>query len=185
MRQLGFSLLLSLLLCLTMGLGAIPSATAHPLSTVPIEMAMGKPLFSFSGKKPTNLGVTDGKLAPCPNTPNCVSSQAPDSDEQHKIAPLTYSSNPAEAMATLKSLIQGMERTNIVNETENYLYAEFTSALMGFVDDVEFYLDPSANVIHVRSASRLGQSDLGVNRKRVEEIRAKFAQLEGKAQGVS
>jgi uncharacterized protein (DUF1499 family) len=67
-----------------------------------------------------------------------------------------------------------MERTNIITETDNYLYAEFTSKLMGFVDDVEFLLDDSAKVIHVRSASRLGQSDLGVNRKRIEAIREKF-----------
>jgi uncharacterized protein (DUF1499 family) len=95
---------------------------------------------------------------------------------QHKIAPLSYTKSPAEAMAALKAVIQGMERTEIIGEKENYLYAEFTSALMGYVDDVEFLVDSTAKVIHVRSASRLGQSDLGVNRKRIEEIRAKFAQ---------
>jgi uncharacterized protein (DUF1499 family) len=154
------------------------SASLQSVSIAPAftsELAMAKKsLFSFSGKRPTNLGVTDGKLAACPTTPNCVSSQAPDSDEQHKIVPLSYSAAPPEAMAALKSVIQGMERTEIVSESENYLYVEFTSALMGYVDDVEFWLDPAANVIHVRSASRLGQSDLGVNRKRVEEIRSKF-----------
>jgi uncharacterized protein (DUF1499 family) len=82
-------------------------------------------------------------------------------------------------MADLKTVIQNLERTKIITETENYLYAEFTSALMGFVDDVEFLLDDSANVIHVRSASRLGQSDLGVNRKRIETIRAKLNELRG------
>jgi uncharacterized protein (DUF1499 family) len=138
---------------------------------------MSKPLFSFSGQRPTTLGVSDGKLAACPNTPNCVSSQAPDSDTEHKIAPLSYTTSPAEAMTALKSMIQGMERAAIVREDDNYIYAEFTSALMGFVDDVEFLLDPAANVIHVRSASRLGQSDLGVNRKRIEALRTSFAQL--------
>jgi uncharacterized protein (DUF1499 family) len=77
-------------------------------------------------------------------------------------------------MSTLKSVISGMERSKIIEETDRYLYAEFTSALMGFVDDVECYLDEGEGVIHVRSASRLGQSDLGVNRKRVNQIRAKF-----------
>ena len=67
-----------------------------------------------------------------------------------------------------------MERTTIIEETDNYLYAEFKSKLMGFVDDVEFYRDPAANVVHVRSASRLGKSDAGVNRQRVEEIRGKL-----------
>ncbi len=77
-------------------------------------------------------------------------------------------------MAKLKGVIQSLPRTKIIAETDNYLYAEFTSAMMGFVDDVEFYVDEAAKVIHVRSASRLGQSDLGVNRKRVESLRAEL-----------
>jgi uncharacterized protein (DUF1499 family) len=131
----------------------------------------------FAGKQPTNLGVHDGKLASCPNTPNCVSSQSPDAE--HAIEPLTYTSTTAEAIAALKAVIQGMKKTKIITENKNYLYAQFTSALMGFVDDVEFYLDEAARVIHVRSASRLGQSDLGVNRKRIETIRAKLLELKG------
>ncbi|MGK7924913.1 MAG: DUF1499 domain-containing protein [Spirulina sp.] len=123
----------------------------------------------FAGKRPTNLGVKNGKLAACPGTPNCVSSQSTKSQE--KVAPL-----PLVSMAKLRQVIEGMVLTKIIKETDNYLYAEFKSKLMGFVDDVEFYLDKNAKVIHVRSASRLGQSDLGVNRKRVEEIRAKLSQ---------
>lgn len=130
----------------------------------------------FAGKRPTTLGVHNGRLAPCPKTPNCVSSQS--SDGVHKIEPLTYTSSAVEAIANLKTVIQNMERTKIITETSNYLYAEFTSAIMRFVDDVEFYLDEREKVIHVRSASRLGQSDLGVNRKRVEAIRAKLQALE-------
>lgn len=130
----------------------------------------------FAGKRPTNLGVESGKLTACPETPNCVNSQA--QDAQHKIEPLTYKSTPAKAIADLKTVIENMERTQIITESENYLYAEFSTKLMGFVDDVEFFLDEGANVIHVRSASRLGQSDLGVNRKRVETIRAKFNELQ-------
>ncbi len=121
----------------------------------------------FAGKRPTNLGVREGKLAPCPGTPNCVNSQSEDSQAQ--IAPL-----PAVTIAALRQTIEAMERTTIVEATEDYLYAEFQSKLMGFVDDVEFYRDPSANVIHVRSASRLGKSDLGVNRQRVEAIRERL-----------
>jgi uncharacterized protein (DUF1499 family) len=131
-------------------------------------------MLSFSGSRPTNLGVKDGKLAACPSSPNCVSSQAPTSDAEHHIAPLSYSGTPTEAIARLKSIITAMPRTKIIAESDNYLYVEFTSALMGFVDDVEFFVDPAAGAVQVRSASRLGQSDLGVNRKRVEEIRAKF-----------
>ncbi len=133
----------------------------------------------FAGKKPTNIGVNSGKLAPCPNSPNCVSSQS--QDVQHKIEPLTYKSSPQQAMANLKTAIENMERTKIITENDNYLYAEFSTKLMGYVDDVEFYLDLSANIIHVRSASRLGKSDLGVNRKRVETIRAKFNEMQNNA----
>ncbi|WP_413200775.1 DUF1499 domain-containing protein [Nostoc piscinale] len=124
----------------------------------------------FAGKRPNNLGVNNGRLAACPNSPNCVSSQS--SDAIHQIAPLTFNTSPEEAIANLKSIIQSLPRTTIITETPDYLYAEFKSALMGFVDDVEFYLDREANIFHVRSASRLGQSDLGINRKRIETIRA-------------
>lgn len=131
----------------------------------------------FSGKRPKNLGVHEGKLAACPKTPNCVSSQS--QDTVHKIEPLSYNSTPLAAIANLKTVVQAMERTKIISETTHYLYVEFTSAIMRFVDDVEFYLDDRQKVIHIRSASRLGQSDLGVNRHRVETIRAKLQALEG------
>lgn len=129
----------------------------------------------FTGKRPSNLGVRDGKLAPCPSTPNCVCSQS--EDAEHKIEPLTYKSTPQVAFSQLKQAIESQPRTKIITQSPNYLYAEFTSAIMKFVDDVEFYLDEDAKVIHVRSASRLGQSDLGVNRKRIETIRAKLQEL--------
>ena len=124
-------------------------------------------MFNFAGKKPDNLGVKDGKLAPCPGTPNCVSSQS--TDNQSKIDPL-----PPKTIAEVKQVVESMEGTKIITESDNYLYAEFKSKLMGFVDDVEFYLDTNENVIQVRSASRLGKSDLGVNRQRIEAIRAKL-----------
>jgi uncharacterized protein (DUF1499 family) len=123
----------------------------------------------LAGQRPTNLGIQSGEFAPCPSSPNCVSSFS--QDPEHKIAPLTYNSTPAEAMAKLKKVIQSLERTKIITATDNYLYAEFTSALMGFVDDVQFLLDAEKKVIQVRSASRLGDSDLGVNRQRMETIR--------------
>ncbi|MGB3614088.1 MAG: DUF1499 domain-containing protein [Elainellaceae cyanobacterium] len=131
-------------------------------------------LFSFSGTRPDTLGIKDGALAACPSSPNCVSSQSPQSDSEHHIEPIAVSDTDT-AMATLESIVTGLERTTIVTQSDSYLYAEFKTALMGFVDDVEFYLDRAAKVIHVRSASRLGKSDLGVNRKRVDDIRAQFA----------
>lgn len=130
----------------------------------------------FAGKKPTDLGVQNNRLAACPATPNCVCSY--DTDPVHKIEPLVYRSTAAEALANLKAIIQALPKTTIVSETPNYLYAEFKSALMGFVDDVEFYVDEAAQVIQVRSASRLGKSDLGVNRKRIEAIRAAFSAMQ-------
>lgn len=125
-------------------------------------------MFNFAGTRPNNLGVNNGKLVDCPGTPNCVNSQS--DNNQFKIAPL-----PAVAISRIKEVVESMERTKIIEQTDNYLYVEFTSKLMGYVDDVEFYLDNAANIIHVRSASRLGKSDLGVNRQRIEEIRAKLA----------
>ncbi|MGQ4646524.1 DUF1499 domain-containing protein [Lyngbya aestuarii] len=134
----------------------------------------------FAGTRPTNVGVqSSGQLAPCPSSPNCVNSQA--QDAEHAIEPLKYSSTSQEAMANLKQIVQEMEKTKIIVDTDYYLYAEFQSKLMGFVDDVEFLVDEGANVINVRSASRLGKSDLGVNRKRIETIRAKLGERQSNA----
>ncbi len=132
-------------------------------------------MMIFAGQRPNNLGVVNGRLAPCPSSPNCVSSQS--SDLVHQIAPLNFTSDPQKAFAFLKRIIQSLPRTQIITERDDYLYAEFKSALLGFVDDVEFYLDTEAKIIHLRSASRLGQSDLGVNRQRIEDIRAKFIEV--------
>jgi uncharacterized protein (DUF1499 family) len=149
----------------------------HPsaVSAYPLIPQNTMALLSFPGTRPSNLGVNNGQLATCPNTPNCVSSQASAADKEHSVEPIAFSGEAKAAIARLKTIIESSERTKIIQADENYLYAEFASKLMGFVDDVEFYADDSAKVIHVRSASRLGQSDLGVNRKRVEELRSKLA----------
>jgi uncharacterized protein (DUF1499 family) len=131
-------------------------------------------MFLFSGcggSRPSNLGVKDNRLSPCPSSPNCVSSQS--DEERHRIDPIRFSSTPADALDRLKKVIGGMERTTLVRETPNYLHVEFRTFL-GFVDDAEFYIDAEKKVIHVRSASRVGYWDLGVNRKRMESIRAEF-----------
>ena len=101
------------------------------------------------------------------------SQDSPD-DKEHYIEPIAYSGDSKAAIAKLKSIIEGMERSTVLETTDSYLYAEFFSKLMGFGDDVEFFVDPSAGVIHARAAARLGKSDLGANRKRIEEIRSKF-----------
>ncbi|SRR5579883_1507150 len=136
-------------------------------------------MFKFSGTRPATLGVRDGRLSPCPGTPNCVCSY--DADAAHAIAPLEFNTDATAAWATLKAIVQAEERTTIVSESDHYLHAEFASKLMGFVDDVEFYLDAPNRAIQVRSASRLGKSDLGVNRKRIESIRAKLQATGGTA----
>jgi len=126
----------------------------------------------FSGKRPSDLGVTNGALKAPPSSPNAVSSQA--AGGYHRIAPLTYESGQSQAMETIKAIVGSTPNTRIVETRPDYLYAEYASALLGFVDDVEFYFSPGAHIIHVRSASRLGHSDFGVNRKRIEAIRARL-----------
>lgn len=130
------------------------------------------PLLSLSGQRPTSLGLKKNQLAPCPNTPNCVCSQDP--DPGHQIDPLTFEGAPKDAFAKLKTILADTGNAEIIQETRNYIYAEFTSSLLGFVDDVEFYLDSRAKVIQVRSASRLGKSDLGANKSRVKSIQKKL-----------
>jgi uncharacterized protein (DUF1499 family) len=128
----------------------------------------------FAGSPPTNIGINNGKLTACPTTPNCINSQVSANDNQ-KIAPIQLTGDTPAMMTKLKQVVQLMPRTKIVKETNNYLYVEFSSKLMGFVDDVEFYFEPETKNIQVRSASRLGESDWGVNRQRIEEIRAQLA----------
>lgn len=121
---------------------------------------------------PPRLGLQDGRLIPCPSTPNCVSSQA--SDARHSVAPLPLRIAGNNAMERLSRIVLDMPRTRIAEQQEGYLRAEFTSALFRFVDDVEFVADTAAGIIHVRSASRVGRSDFGVNRKRIEDIRKRW-----------
>ena len=128
-------------------------------------------MVSCAGQRPANLGVQNSRLTDCPSKPNCVNSQT--MDEDHAVAPFQYEGKRKEAYNRLKKVVESFERTTIVEESENYLRMECRSAIMGFVDDVEFYF-PEEKVIHVRSASRLGYSDLGVNRKRVEKLRKLF-----------
>ena len=113
-------------------------------------------LFSFSGTPPTDLGVTNGRLKSCPDTPNCVCSQASESDKEHVIAAFSYTGSASDAIARLKQIIEAMERSTINTVSDDYLYVEFSSKLMGFVDDVEFYAVPGKSVIETRSAARLG-----------------------------
>lgn len=113
------------------------------------------------------------RLDPCHSSPNCVSTQA--QDEGHAIAPFRYRKSRAEAKEALKEVIRLLPRTKLVEEDESYLHYEFTSLLLRFVDDVEFLFDDETKTIHFRSASRTGYGDLGVNRKRMEQVRTLVA----------
>jgi uncharacterized protein (DUF1499 family) len=115
----------------------------------------------------------NGNLAPCPDTPNCVSSQAKNADQ--RVDPILFSGDSASAWSRLRKVIAAMKGARITQEKVGSLHAEFRSALFGFVDDVEFRMDEDAGRIDVRSASRTGYFDFGVNRRRVEEILEQFA----------
>ena len=128
----------------------------------------------FAGKRPGNLGITDGKLASCGRRLNCVSSQADPADAQRYVAPLPFKGSAAEAIATARRAVESIPRARVVRAEGDYLHAEFRSKLMGYVDDVEFTFDAAAGLLHVRSASRLGRRDFDVNRERVEALRARI-----------
>jgi uncharacterized protein (DUF1499 family) len=118
------------------------------------------------------VGLTASLLAPCPSKPNCVSTLA--TDREHAIAPIPYKTSARDARERLLRVLQAMPRTTIVSSDEHVLRVEFRTALFRFVDDGTFVIDDAAKTIHFRSASRVGHSDLGVNRRRMESIRAAF-----------
>jgi uncharacterized protein (DUF1499 family) len=125
----------------------------------------------LAGRRPDNLGARGGRLPLCKRSPNCVSSQADRSDAEHYIEPIRFKGTTVQAMVAAKRAVELMERSTIVREESGYLYAEFRSKLLGYVDDLELVFDANAGVLHVRSASRLGRRDFGVNRARVERLR--------------
>ena len=127
-------------------------------------------LFSSSAIALTaNLGINDSHLSPCPESPNCVVSQ--NGDEKHSIEPITYSTDRETAKKTLLKVLTVVPRTEVIKSDDDYILAESKSRIFSFVDDVEFYFPEGENVIHMRSASRVGESDLGVNKRRLEQIR--------------
>ena len=122
---------------------------------------------------PRNLGVENGRFSPCPSSPNCVSTFA--SDAEHHIDPLTFSGSLPEAKVRMYNVIIAMPRVRVISNTPTYIHAEFRSSIWRFVDDVAFYFDEENGLIQMKSASRLGYGDGGVNRKRMEEIAAQFS----------
>ncbi|MHA1239394.1 MAG: DUF1499 domain-containing protein [Promethearchaeota archaeon] len=121
-------------------------------------------------KKP--IGIVDGKLHPCPKSPNCVSTQA--TDEKQKMEPINYSGSLEDAKRKIITIINSLKRSKVITNEENYIHIEFRTATFRFVDDVEFLFDDKEKIIHFRSRARMGYSDMGVNRKRMENITKSF-----------
>ena len=134
----------------------------------------------LKGTPPGDLGVRDGRLKPPALTPNSVSSQAglyPDHPMRvnAEIAPLALRGDGAATMAKIKAIVESTDGAVVVTSQPEYLYAQFTTRWMKYTDDVEFWLDPAAGAVQVRSASRIGRGDLGANRKHIESIRARLS----------
>jgi len=124
---------------------------------------------------PDNLGLKNQLLPPCPGTPNCVSSQ--ENNSQHRIQPIIFEGSLELAKEKLYRVINSMRGSRIITQDVLYWHVEFTTQLLRFIDDVEFYFDESQSLVHLRSASRQGYWDLGVNRRRVETIRSRFEEF--------
>ena len=149
------------------------------VALIAIALVVAGQMGMLTGKVPNGLDVTEGRLKGLSKTPNCVSSQAglyPDhpQKEYSSIAPLKFSGDGEQAMEKLASALSKTERTVVVKREPGYIYAQSTTALLKFTDDLELMLDKPNGVIHVRSSSRLGQKDFGVNRARVEALRAQL-----------
>lgn len=121
--------------------------------------------------KEKRTGMINNKFKPCPKTPNCVSTMAPKEDKKHFITPISYNSSQEEAVEKMIQIINSLKGTTITVKDINYIHAIFSTKLLRFKDDVEFYFDDSSKLIHFKSASRIGSSDLGTNRKRMEKIK--------------
>jgi len=153
---------------------------AITLAALAVLLIIAGRLGWLQGTPPADLGVRDGRLKPPSGTPNSVSSQAalyPDHPQRSyaDIAPFPLQGDGPATLARIRKVVAGMPGARVVRSESDYLYAQFTTPLLKFVDDVEFWFDPAANVVHVRSASRVGRGDLGENRRRIEAIRIALA----------
>ena len=146
----------------------ISPVAANSLATLP---GLGK---GFAGEAPS-LGLQNNQLSACPETPNCVLSQNPDS--AHAIDSIPYRQSTSEARELLLKVLSVVPRTTVIENSGNYIRVEFQTNLLGFVDDGEFYFPSNEKLIHMRSASRMGESDLNLNHRRIEQIRLAMADL--------
>ena len=154
--------------------GAGSSRWLRKILTLVLIGASGMFFLSFSSKSPDNLGVKNGRFLPLPDSPNGVSTQATATSQ--RMEPIPFTGNAAEEMKRIVAAVNSVPRSKIVQQDSHYLRAEFTSLLFRFVDDVEFFIDDKDNVVQFRSASRIGYSDLGVNRRRMDLLSEKIKQ---------
>ncbi len=139
-----------------------------------VTVALGSTALVFLyPTRPDEIGVRDGRLAPCPPAPNCVSSFEVDGD--HHVDPIPFAGAPEDALGRLERALESVGGATVITRDGRYLHAEVRTPMMRFVDDVEFLVDTDRGLIQVRSASRAGYSDLGANRERVERLREAFA----------
>ena len=138
-------------------------------------------MASCASTDESRTGVQDGTLLPCPKAPKCVSTQS--EDERHRMEPLSYNGSLGEARDRILDIVQGMEGFRVVTVETNYLYVQFRSKGLGFIDDVDFYFDGKRKIIHFRSSARFGYYDLKVNRNRMEYIADEFTRLTGSGAG--
>ncbi|MEZ6057385.1 MAG: DUF1499 domain-containing protein [Planctomycetaceae bacterium] len=129
--------------------------------------------LSWKSRTRPSLGIVNGQLVPCPNSPNCVCSESHTTTPTHAIKPIPFSGSPVDAFERLKRVVTD-SGGELYESTPDYFRAEFTSRIFRYVDDVEARLDAEGKVIHVRSSSRVGRSDLGANRQRIEQLRQGF-----------
>jgi len=149
--------------------------------TPPIAILLTCLIFGLGSCKtpaPTNIGLTKaGTLHPCPDSPNCVSTMEEATDKKHHIGAIYYESTMEEALEHVLATIKEMKGTEVITRELNYIHVEFTTRLMSFVDDVEFLIDDERKTIHFRSASRVGYSDMGANRRRMEKFKEAFYRI--------
>lgn len=156
---------------------AMPSRPSKLVAVAGVLLALGVggvACVGCSAPRPTTLGVHAGRLSDCPSSPNCVVSQTTHEDE-HFVEPLTFTGDASRAWQAAVAAAKDLSGASVVDEREDYLWIECTSRFFRFVDDLELQLVADAQRIDVRSASRLGYSDLGVNRARIESLRSAFA----------
>jgi uncharacterized protein (DUF1499 family) len=142
------------------------------VALVVVLSVAGLVMMSWFSSPPDDLGVRDGRLTDCPASPNCVCTQA--TSASHRMPPIPFTGDLASTRARLRRAIESIPRARFVEETDHYFRVEFTTAILRFVDDGEFLIDEAEKVIHFRSASRIGHSDLGANAKRMKAVRTAF-----------